>query len=149
MVLQKEPPLKKMRQSSDSPSRMAPLPLLSPCRIFIFFFFSSSSSPSSVEGLFLFPDGSGTALQQPVHQPAWPSRSSFHASQSEPGIHGGKHDAFQYERATHGHEPGQTSRNEPFQPWAEDAPASLPWSTSPVVTHARHEEDISWRGGYQ
>lgn len=116
---------------------------------FYILFFSSPPPPSSVEGLFLFPDGSGPALQQPVHQPAWPARSRLHVSQLEPGVHGGQHDAFQYERATHGHEPSQASRNEPFQPRAADAPASLPWSTSPILAHARHEENISWRGGYR
>lgn len=108
-----------------------------------FFCFSSSS----VEGLFLFPDGSNTGLQQPVYEPAWSSWPCFYARQHEPGKHGSRNDAFQHEWATHGHEPASASWNESLQhPWAEDASASLHRPSAPVLAYTGHKETIPRRG---
>lgn len=113
------------------------------CRILFFFFFSSSS----VEGLFLFPDGSNSGLQQPVYEPAWSSWSCFYARQHEPSKHGSRNDTFQHERAAHGHEPASASWDEPLQhPWAEDASAGLSRPTAPVLAYTGHKETIPRRG---
>lgn len=110
---------------------------------FILFFFSSSS----VEGLFLFPDGSNSGLQQPVYEPAWSSWPCFDARQHEPSKHGCRNDAFQHERAAHGHEPAEASWNESLQhPWAEDASASLPRPTPSVFAYTGHKEAVPRRG---
>lgn len=110
---------------------------------FILFFFSSSS----VEGLFLFPDGSNSGLQQPVYEPAWSSRPCVYARQHEPSKHGSRNDAFQHEWAAHGHEPASASWNESFQhPWAEDASASLPRPAPSVFAYTGHKETVPRRG---
>lgn len=110
---------------------------------FILFFFSSSS----VEGLFLFPDGSNSGLQQPVYEPAWSSWPCFNARQHEPSKHGSGNDTFQHEWATHGHEPTQASWNESLQhPWAKDASASLPGPASSVIAYTGHKETVPRRG---
>lgn len=128
----------KMRHISDPDQLGSPSHFKCMSHFILFF--------SSVEGLFLFPDGSNSGLQQPVHEPTWPSWPRFHARQHEPCNHGSRHDTFQYEWATYGHEPAQAAWNESLQPWAKDATASLPWPTSSVVAYAGHEETLSRRG---
>lgn len=97
--------------------------------------------------VFILPNGHCSGLQQPVHEPAGPSRAPWRHESSQHGI---RHEQPQHERASHGHEPGSNPRHGTV--WSsqpKDASARVSWRTPTRHTHAGDKEAISRRGEWR
>lgn len=94
--------------------------------------------------VFVFPNGHRSGLQQPVHEPARPARPP---RRDESCQHGIGHEQPQYERASHGHEPGPDPGHGAF--WGsrpKNASAGVSWRPSTRHAHTGDEKAVSRRG---
>lgn len=90
------------------------------------------------------PNGHRSGLQQPVHEPAGPTRTPW---RNEPGRHGFRHEQPQYERPSNGHQPGPDPGHGPFRgSRPKNASAGVSWGPSARRPGAGGEEAVSGRG---
>lgn len=90
------------------------------------------------------PNGHRSGLQQPVHEPAGPTRTPW---RDEPCRHGFRHEQPQYERPSNGHQPGPDPGHGPFRgSRPKNAPAGVSGRPSARRAGAGGEEAVS-RGG--
>lgn len=97
--------------------------------------------------VFIVPNGHCSGLQQPVHEPARPTRPPWRYESSQHGI---RHEQPQYEWASHGHEPGSNPRHGAFWgSWPKNASARVSWRTPTRHSYTGDEEAISRRGEWK